>query len=59
MITIKYYCDETKQAMTATVQGKDEGAAELKFEFDPPVSDGTKDPYGIMGRLLDALRPGE
>ena len=55
MIAVKYYCDETKQSMDIAIEDKPEDGVELGVKFDPEVSDDTKDPCGIMGRLMDAL----
>ena len=59
MITIKYECETTGQKVTAKLTPKDDGAADMKIEFNPPVSDATRDPYGIIGRLLNSLQCGD
>jgi hypothetical protein len=55
-ITIEYHCDRPLQRATWTITAED-GAdtANCKWQFDPPLQDGTKDPAGVLTKLIEAM----
>ena len=53
MVKITYECDETEQKMTITLDENLDGNTNVSIKFDPEIDDGCKDPYGMMGKLMD------
>ena len=59
MVTITYYDDENKQELKVTFKDTESGTAEVDIDFKPEATGETKDPYGLMGALLEMLNSGK
>jgi hypothetical protein len=55
-ITIEYHCQKPPQRATWTIMAEDDAdTANCKWEFEPPLQDGTKDPAGVLTKLIEAM----
>ena len=59
MITVKVYNDETEQAMLVEMKEINDGQVNVSITFDPSASNQTKDTYGVMKKVMDALTTGD
>jgi hypothetical protein len=57
-VVLSYQCDEEgkKQKYTCAIDVRPNGkSAEITCDFDPPVSDSTSDPLGLLSELIDIV----
>ncbi len=55
MITINYKCDETEQEFTLEFEVRKKAESKVNINFNPPISDDSKDPYGLIEKILIAV----
>lgn len=55
-IIIDYSCNErgAEQRATCTIDVEN-GSASVSWEFDPPISDDTRDPAGLITALINTV----
>ena len=52
-ITIEYKCERPPQQVRWTITAEDgANTADCKWEFEPPLDETTKDPAGVLNKLL-------
>lgn len=55
VIKLSYENDETLQGGTITITEVEENTTNVKIEFDPPLTDTTPDPYGVLSAFCEIL----